>query len=110
VALDDRVEWYRYHHLLSELLLYELRSTEPELVATLRGRASEWLEGEGYVESAIRQATEAEDHKRVGLLIARNWYGFAVAGHYATVQGWLGSIPEGTIARDAALCLVRAWL
>jgi LuxR family maltose regulon positive regulatory protein len=110
VALDEQGEWYRYHHLFSELLLYELRSTEPELVATLRGRASKWLEGEGYVEGAIRQATEAEDHERVGLLIARHWYGYAVAGHYATVQGWLGSLPEGTIARDAALCLVRAWL
>src|SRR5215211_5659686 len=110
VALDEQGEWYRYHHLLSELLLYELGSTEPGLVATLRGRASEWLEGEGYVEGAIRQATEAEDHERVGLLIARHWYGYAVAGHYANVQGWLGSLPEGTIERDAALCLVRAWL
>jgi LuxR family transcriptional regulator, maltose regulon positive regulatory protein len=110
VALDEQGEWYRYHHLLSELLLYELRSTEPELVGTLRGRARAWLEGEGYVESAIRQASEAEDHERVRLLIARHWYGYAVAGHYATVQGWLGPLPEGTIARDAPLCLVRAWL
>jgi LuxR family maltose regulon positive regulatory protein len=73
VSLDEQGEWYRYHQLLSELLLYELRASQPELVLTLRGRAAAWLEGEGYVEGAIRQATEAGDHGRVGLLIARHW-------------------------------------
>jgi LuxR family maltose regulon positive regulatory protein len=110
VSLDEQDEWYRYHHLFSELLLYELRSTRPDLVPTLRQRASEWLEGEGYVDGAIRQATEAADYERVGLLIARHWYGYAVTGHASTVERWLDSLPEGTIAHDAALCLVRAWL
>ena len=36
VSLDEQDEWYRYHHLFSELLLYELRSTRPDLVPTLR--------------------------------------------------------------------------
>ena len=110
VSLDEQGEWYRYHHLFSELLLYELKSSRPDLVPTLRRRASEWLEGEGYVESAIRQAAEVADHERVGLLIARHWYGYAVTEHYASMQRWLGSLPEGTIVRDAALCLVEAWL
>jgi LuxR family maltose regulon positive regulatory protein len=110
VSLDEQGEWYRYHQLLSELLLYELRASQPELVLTLRGRAAAWLEGEGYVEGAIRQATEAGDHGRVGLLIARHWYEYAVIGHYATLQRWLASLSEEKIARDAALCLVEAWL
>ena len=67
-----------YHHLFSELLLYELESSQPDLVPTLRKRASAWLEGAGYVESAIRQAMAAADYERVGQLIARHWYGYAV--------------------------------
>ena len=110
VSLDEQGEWYRYHHLFSELLLYELRSSQPDLVPTLRNRASEWLEGAGYVGSAIRQATEASDYERVGLLIARHWYGYAVTGHAATVERWLESLPEEKIAQDAALCLVEAWI
>jgi LuxR family maltose regulon positive regulatory protein len=35
VALDRRREWYRYHHLLRELLETELRRREPDLVADL---------------------------------------------------------------------------
>src|ERR687898_172303 len=69
VSLDEQDEWYRYHHLFSELLLYELRRSRPDLVPILRGRASVWLEGAGYFEGAIRQAIAAADYRRLGLLI-----------------------------------------
>jgi LuxR family maltose regulon positive regulatory protein len=110
VSLDEQGEWYRYHHLFSELLLYELRSSKPDLVSTLRKRASVWLEDAGYFEGAIRQALAAEDYERVGLLIARHWYGYVSAGQTATVQRWLESLPEGMITHDAALVLVKAWI
>ena len=42
VALDDRREWYRYHHLFAELLRHELARTRPGLVAELHRRASAW--------------------------------------------------------------------
>ena len=110
VSLDEQGEWYRYHHLFSELLLYELQSSQPNLEPTLRRRASEWLEDEGYVEGAIRQAIAAADYEREGLLIARYWSGYVFAGHSATVQRWLETLPEEMITHDAALCLVKAWI
>jgi LuxR family maltose regulon positive regulatory protein len=110
VSLDEQGEWYRYHHLFSELLLYELESDQPDLVPTLRERASVWLESEGYFEGAIRQAIAATDYERVGLLIARHWYGYVVAGQTATVQRWLEYLPEVKITQDPALALVKAWM
>src|ERR671913_1950864 len=110
VALDEQGEWYRYHHLFSELLLYELRSSRPALVPVLRGRASVWLEGAGFFEEAIRQAIVAADYERGGVLIARHWSGYVFAGHSATVQWWLDSLPEEMITHDAALCLAKAWI
>jgi LuxR family transcriptional regulator, maltose regulon positive regulatory protein len=92
------------------LLLYELKSTQLDLVPTLRRRASEWLDDEGYIEGAIRQVIAAADYERVGLLIARHWSGYVFAGHSATVQRWLESLPGEMIAHDAALCLVKAWI
>jgi LuxR family transcriptional regulator, maltose regulon positive regulatory protein len=110
VSLDEQGEWYRYHHLFSELLLYELNSSRPDLVPTLRRRASVWLEDEGFFEGAIRLAIAATDYERVGLLIARHWYGYVSAGQAATVQRWLESLPEEMITHDAALVLVKAWI
>jgi LuxR family transcriptional regulator, maltose regulon positive regulatory protein len=110
VPLDEHGEWYRYHHLFSELLLYELKSSQPDLVSTLRKRASVWLEGAGFVEGAIRQAIAAKDLELVGVLITRHWYAYVSAGQTATVEGWLESLSEGPTAHDAAVLLVRAWI
>jgi LuxR family transcriptional regulator, maltose regulon positive regulatory protein len=110
VSLDEEDEWYRYHHLFSELLLYELMRSMPDLVPILRRRASVWLEGAGFFEGAIRQAIVAADYRRVGVLISRHWYAYVSAGQTATVQRWLESLPEEMITHDAAFALVQAWI
>lgn len=110
VSLDAQGEWYRYHRLFSELLLYELKSSRPDLVPALRIRASTWLEGAGYFEGAIWQAHLASNYERAGLLIARHWYGYVTAGQTATVERWLTWLPEEALAHDAALALVQAWV
>lgn len=110
VSLDEEGEWFRYHHLFSEMLLNELTGTEPDLVPILRLRAGAWLENEGLVEGAIHQAAAAEDYEHLRLLIARYWRGYVFSGQTATVRRWLRSLPEGTIVRDAALALVEAWI
>jgi LuxR family maltose regulon positive regulatory protein len=109
VSLDEQGEWYRYHHLFSELLLYELKSSQPDLVPTLRKRAGVWLEDAGYFEEAIRQAIAATDYERAGMLVARHWFGYVLSGQMATVERWLDALPEDMITRDAALALARAW-
>jgi LuxR family maltose regulon positive regulatory protein len=110
VSLEEGGEWYRYHHLFSELLLYQLRSTQPELVRVLHERASAWLEGEKFFDSAIRHAIAATDFERAGLLIARHWFGYIAAGQTETIVRWLESLPEELTTHDAALTLVRAWI
>ena len=110
VSLDEQDEWYRYHHLFSELLLYELMRSRPDLVPILRRRASVWLEGAGFFEGAIRLAIVAADYQRVGQLITHHWYGYVSAGQAATVERWLESLPEERISHDGSLALVKAWL
>jgi LuxR family transcriptional regulator, maltose regulon positive regulatory protein len=110
VPLDEQGDWYRYHQLFSQFLLYELESSSPELVPVLYGRASAWLEGEGFFDDAIRHAVTATDYERAGLLVARHWYGYVLAGQMATVEGWLESLSERQTAHDTALLLVRAWI
>jgi LuxR family maltose regulon positive regulatory protein len=110
VPLDERGEWYRYHNLFSDLLLYELKGARPELVPDLHGRASAWCEDAGFFEAAIRHAMKAADHERAGLLIARYWYTYFFVGQAATVERWLDMLPEDLVQTDAALVLVKAWI
>ena len=48
VPLDRRREWYRYHHLLRDLLQAELRRREPDLVQDLHFRAAAWYEANAH--------------------------------------------------------------
>jgi LuxR family maltose regulon positive regulatory protein len=43
-ALDDRGEWYRYHHLFAELLRAELLRRRPRGVADLHRAAAAWFQ------------------------------------------------------------------
>jgi LuxR family maltose regulon positive regulatory protein len=110
VSLDDQDEWYRYHHLFSELLLYELKSSRPDLEPELRVRASEWLEDAGLFEGAVTQAFEAGNFELAGMQIARHWRGYVFAGQTATVQRWLESLPQEVLTDSAPLALVKAWI
>jgi LuxR family transcriptional regulator, maltose regulon positive regulatory protein len=110
VSLEGQGEWYRFHHLFSEFLFYELVSSRPDLVPVLYGRASSWLEGMGFIESAVRYAIAAEDHERAGLLVAHHWYSYVLTGQIRTVEDWLESLPEELTTHDPALLLVRAWI
>ena len=110
VPLDERGEWYRYHNLFSDLLLYELKSDRPALVPVLHGRASVWCESAGFLESAISHAITAGDHERASLLVARHWRTYFFLGRAVTVERWLDALPEDLVHADAALVLVKAWI
>jgi LuxR family maltose regulon positive regulatory protein len=69
IPLDRRRHWYRYHHLLHELLSTELERNEPELVGQLHARAAAWFEANGMPEVAIDHAQAAGDADRVARLV-----------------------------------------
>ena len=110
VPLDAKREWYRYHHLFRDLLLHELRHSEPELVAELHRRASAWhLEAESTPD-AIHHALAGKDFAAAGELIAEHWNASFNQGRLATVSAWLDALPERQVVGDARLAIARAWL
>src|SRR3954452_12782312 len=44
VPLDDRRQWYRYHHLFADVLQTHLLDERPDRVRALHLRASDWYE------------------------------------------------------------------
>ncbi len=61
VPLDRRGEWYRYHRLLAEMLLSELRRREPGEELRVHRRAAAWYEERGLPEQAIAHAIAGRD-------------------------------------------------
>jgi LuxR family maltose regulon positive regulatory protein len=110
IPLDDKREWYRYHHLFSGLLRHELARTAPELVPELHARASAWFRDHGSVSEAIRHATAAGDTREASELITLHWYDHVQRGRIETVAGWLDALGDEAVAGDAGLCLTKAWM
>lgn len=69
IPLDNRRQWYRYHHLFADLLNSRLQSTNPGLVPVLHHRASQWFEATGMFADAVGQALLAEDFENAIRLI-----------------------------------------
>ncbi|HEX5975125.1 MAG TPA: hypothetical protein VFY57_08210, partial [Rubrobacteraceae bacterium] len=104
-ALDDERRWYRYHNLFADFLRGNLARESPEHMDELHRIASAWNEQNGGLSSAIEHALSAGDHERAARLMERGigqtWY----RGEVATLLGWLGKLPEGTMRRRPLLLI-----
>src|SRR5215471_630401 len=98
VPLDRRREWYRYHHLLQELLRAELQRREPGVVQDLHFRAAMWFEANAMPEAAIDHAQAAGDYDRVARLILELQQAVWASGRVETVRRWMEWLKDVTAA------------
>src|ERR1700704_2848220 len=94
VALDDRRQWYRYHHLFADMLRAHLANEQPEAVAELHNRASRWYEQNALRHEAIGHALAAGDFGHAADLVELEWPAFARARQEVTLRGWLDALPD----------------
>ena len=109
VALDADRSWFRYHPLFADLLLLELRRTEPDAIAGLHRVAADWLTERGFVVDAIRQAQAAGDWQRAGRLVADHGLSLSLDGQVATIGALLASFPPDALS-DPELAALLAYV
>ena len=109
VPLDDKRQWYRYHHLFAEVLSAHLKADQPDRVAELHRRASLWYERYGSAADAIRHALAAEDFARAADLIELAWPAMRRDRQGRAVLGWARSLPDELVRRRPVLSVEYAW-
>jgi LuxR family transcriptional regulator, maltose regulon positive regulatory protein len=109
-ALDERDQWYRYHHLFAEYLQAELSRRAPAEVARLHSAAAAWFEDEGDVGAAVRHWLAAGEVARAALIVSRVATSYAGrTGRLETVRRWLELFSDEQIRADVPLALVAGW-
>ena len=103
VPLDDRREWYRYHHLFADVLRAHLLAERPDLVPLLHQRASRWYERHDLTEEAVRHALAGRDFDRAAYLIELAAPAIRRHRQEALLLGWLKALPDDTIRRSPML-------
>lgn len=108
VPLDDKRQWYRYHHLFADVLLAHSMDEQPDRLPTLHRRASEWYEQKGLPSDAIRHALAAEDFERAANLVELAWPAMRRSRQEATTLGWVKALPDELIRSRPVLSVVYA--
>ena len=110
--LDDRDEWFRYHHLFAELLLAQLERRAPAEVDVLHRRAASWYEGHDDLERAVRHHAAAGDgdSTHVHELAAVACDRLAMMSQYERARQLLTSFTDEQMLRSQALTLTAVLL
>ncbi|MFC2030566.1 tetratricopeptide repeat protein [Chloroflexota bacterium] len=109
VPLDDKRQWYRYHHLFSGVLRARLMEELPILHPTLHLRASEWYEQNGLPADAIRHSLAAEDFERAAGLVELAWPAMNRSFQSATWLGWVRALPDDLVRARPVLSVGYGW-
>ena len=109
VPLDDRRQWYRYHHLFADVLQARLLDEQPDQVPGLHLRASAWFQRNGEQSAAIGHVLAAGDFQRAAELVELALTAMSQTRQEATVRGWLEMIPDEVIQVRPVLSLGFAW-
>lgn len=94
VPLDEKRQWYRYHHLFAEVLSVHLQMEQPDQVAALHRRASQWYALHGSAADAIRHSLAAADFARAADLVELASPAMSRSRQEGTLLGWMQALPE----------------
>jgi LuxR family maltose regulon positive regulatory protein len=108
VAIDVARTWFRYHHLLADLLRLELRRSEPGEVARLHALAAGWFAEHGHVVESIRHAQLAEDWALATELVGRHGVQLVLDREEDTLGALLAAFPQEMVETDAELATITA--
>jgi LuxR family maltose regulon positive regulatory protein len=109
VPQDGHGEWYRYHCLVAEMLLAELRRREPDEESRVHRLAADWYEQQGQFEKAIEHRLAAGDSLAAARLINRHAPDFVAAGRIPTVRRWLDVLGQDGLISYPPLAITAAW-
>jgi LuxR family maltose regulon positive regulatory protein len=109
VALDDRREWYRYHHLFADVLQKQSAAKDPDAARSFHARASVWYEEHGSSADAVRHALAAADLQRATDLLERTWpekdRSYEAANWLVRVK----TLPDAVVRTRPVLSMGYAW-
>jgi LuxR family maltose regulon positive regulatory protein len=96
VPLDDRRQWYRYHHLFADVLRVHLAEQAPDQ-AELHRRAGMWFADNGDVPEAVRHALAGNDLARAADLMELAIPAMHRDRREAELVRWVAALPDEVV-------------
>ncbi len=109
IPLDDERGWYRYHHLLSDLLKLILEQDHPGLSIELHHRASHWFESQGLLSESLQHALVAGDTELVAQIVSGNVLFLVENDEAVKMLRQIEAVPIPEVIAQPWLGIARAW-
>jgi|GEM_PF-2903299 len=106
VPLDNSRTWFRYHHLMSDILRSKLA---PQELHTLQSRAARWLIANKHAVESVQYAFKTGDQQLACALIRQAAIPVAESGQLGEVLRWMDALNEDVLLADIYLSVLRAW-
>ena len=110
IPLDDRKQWYRFHHLVRDLLRKKLSDEKsPDQINQLHLGASAWLKQQGLIEEALQQALQANALEAAAAIMIEGLPDLLNCEDRRTLERWQNLLPEEFVQRQPWLLMIRLW-
>ena len=106
--LDDRRQWWRYHHLFADLLRARLAREQPDRVAVLHRAASDWYARHRLADQAVHHLLAVDEHERAADVVAEHAQARLARREAATLHRWFAALPDELVAARPDLCATKA--
>ncbi|MGI9529412.1 MAG: LuxR C-terminal-related transcriptional regulator, partial [Acidimicrobiia bacterium] len=109
IPLGDDRQWYRYHHLFSDLLRSRLQKSDQSRFEWLLRKAAEVCDARGLTDDAIGYALRVPDIELACRIIDRNMERVLAAGEIARLRSWLRLLDERAERSHPVVTFGWAW-
>ncbi len=110
ITLDNRREWFRYHHFFQELLQQRLSADlGQEQVNKLHHLASAWFEKQGLLDEALYHALAAGDIELAASQMYSGLRDVLNREDRVTLDRWLHLLPEELIQERSKLLMIKVY-
>ncbi len=111
ILLDDRNEWYRYHHLFREFLQQELvRRFGQDEIKQLHAVAGRWYARNGWIDEAFYHLMPSGEISAAIELVAQQRYTMMNKTQWPRLENWLKLFQNETIEGSLELWMLKIWL
>lgn len=108
-ALDEKHEWFRFHHLFADFLRHIQAEINPKEIPVLQKRAALWFEKNANLDEAFQYALASGDMEWTANLIERNIEMVIQTGGVFSLTRCVSKLPDELIHQHPRISLAYAW-
>jgi LuxR family maltose regulon positive regulatory protein len=110
IPLDDRQEWFRYHHLFQDFLKFRLSvEMDVDQINDLHCRAATWYGRYGLFDQALQHALRANNFDLAAGLMVHGLRDALNREDRGTLERWLRLLPAEYSETRPEMLMIKAW-